>query len=210
MKESKIVASILLMTLVIYAAFYLTTRDVALPDNQSMPWQSYVNAQGETVVFDLTLGTSTLLDAMRILGTEVEASLFEDKDAKQTLEVFFSSTKIGGIAAKVILNLNFNQPQFEYLHQHIKTTERLPTGNRKTDFDKAGEASLFKFTIESLSFIPKADLSAETIIGLFNKPKQVDRVESGVEYWHYPDKGLRIIVDQENKPILEFYTRDKL
>lgn len=205
MKESKLVLIILLITIVIYSVFYLITRDVAIPDNQAMPWQSYVNDQGRTVVFDLTMGESTLADAMRLFGSEVEASLFEDKDKQQNLEVFFASTKVGGISAKVILNLNFNNYQFDYLSNNIKEIEVMPTGNKKTSFNKAGESSMFALTIKSLTFIPKADLSTDTLTSLFKKPARVELVESGVEYWHYPSKGLRIIVDAERKEILEFY-----
>ena len=92
MKESRLVLIILLITFVIYSVFYLSTRDVEIPDNQAMPWQSYVNDQGKTVVFDLTMDESTLAESMRLFGTEVEASLFEDKDQKKTLEIFFSNT----------------------------------------------------------------------------------------------------------------------
>ena len=205
MKESRLVLIILLITFVIYSVFYLSTRDVEIPDNQAMPWQSYVNDQGKTVVFDLTMDESTLAESMRLFGTEVEASLFEDKDQKQTLEIFFSNTKVGGISAKVILNLELNDQQFNYLSDNIKETEVMPSGNKKTIFNQAGESSMFGLTISALTFIPSADLSADTLLGLFKKPARVELVEPGVEYWYYPSKGLRIIVDAERKEILEFY-----
>ena len=206
MKEGKLVLIILSIAVLIFTAFYLVTRDITLPDNQAMPWQSYVNDQGETVVFELTMGKSTLADAMRLFGTEVEASLFEEDNNKKDLEVFFSSTKVGGISAKVILNLDLNNQQFAYLNNNIKETEALSIDTKKISFNKAGEPSMFALTINSLTFIPRADLSADTLIGLFKKPARVDLVESGIEYWYYPSKGLRIIVDTENKEILEFYT----
>ncbi|HAE72526.1 MAG TPA: hypothetical protein DEQ71_00525 [Gammaproteobacteria bacterium] len=205
MKESRLVLIILLITFVIYSVFYLSTRDVEIPDNQAMPWQSYVNDQGKTVVFDLTMDESTLAESMRLFGTEVEASLFEDKDQKKTLEIFFSNTKVGGISAKVIINLALNDQQFNYLSDNIKETEVMPSGNKKTIFNQAGESSMFGLTISALTFIPSADLSADTLLGLFKKPARVELVEPGVEYWYYPSKGLRIIVDAERKEILEFY-----
>ncbi len=151
------------------------------------------------------MGESTLAESMRLFGSEVEASLFEDKDQKQTLEVFFSSTKVGGISAKVILNLVLNNQQFDYLRSHIKETEVMPTGNKKTIFNQTGESSMFGLTISALTFIPSADLSPDTLLGLFKKPARVEPLEESVEYWYYPDKGLRIIVDAEGKEILEFY-----
>ncbi|HBN57677.1 MAG TPA: hypothetical protein DD382_00060 [Gammaproteobacteria bacterium] len=205
MKESRLVLIILLITFVIYSVFYLSTRDVEIPYNQAMPWQSYVNDQGKTVVFDLTMDESTLAESMRLFGTEVEASLFEDKDQKKTLEIFFSNTKVGGISAKVIINLALNDQQFNYLSDNIKETEVMPSGNKKTIFNQAGESSMFGLTISALTFIPSANLSADTLLGLFKKPARVELVEPGVEYWYYPSKGLRIIVDAKRKEILEFY-----
>ena len=205
MKESRLVLIILLITFVIYSVFYLSTRDVEIAYNQAMPWQSYVNDQGKTVVFDLTMDESTLAESMRLFGTEVEASLFEDKDQKKTLEIFFSNTKVGGISAKVIINLALNDQQFNYLSDNIKETEVMPSGNKKTIFNQAGESSMFGLTISALTFIPSANLSADTLLGLFKKPARVELVEPGVEYWYYPSKGLRIIVDAERKEILEFY-----
>ncbi|SFV76194.1 hypothetical protein MNB_SUP05-10-624 [hydrothermal vent metagenome] len=131
--------------------------------------------------------------------------MFEE-DNKRDLEVFFSSTKVGGISAKVILNLDLNNQQFSYLNNNIKETEVLSIDTKKISFNKAGESSMFALTINALTFIPRADLSADTLIGLFKKPARVDLVEPGIEYWYYPSKGLRIIVDTENKEILEFYT----
>lgn len=207
MKESRIVLVILLLAFVIYGVFFLSTRDVEIPDNQAMPWQSYVNEQGKTVVFGLTMGESTLAESMRLFGSEVEASLFEDKDQKQTLEVFFSSTKVGGISAKVILNLALNDQQFGYLRSHIKETEVMPTGNKKTIFNQTGESSMFGLTISALTFIPSADLSSDTLLGLFKKPARVELAGPGVEYWHYPNKGLRIILDDEGREILEYFNQ---
>jgi hypothetical protein len=205
MKESRLILIILLTTSLIYSVFFLSTHDVEIPENQAMPWQSYLDDQGKTVVFNLTMDESTLTESMRLFGTEVEASLFENKDQKKTLEVYFSNTKIGGISAKIILNLELNDQQFNHLSDNIKETEVMPSGNKKTIFNQVGESSMFGLTISVLTFIPSADLSPDTLLSLFKKPARVDQVKSGVEYWYYPSKGLRIIVDDEHKEILEFY-----
>ena len=205
MKESKIITIVLIATGLVFSTFYLATRNITLPDNQAMPWQSYVNDQGETVVFNLTMERSTLMDAIRLFGSESEASLFESNDGRKDLEVFFSSTKVGGLSAKVVLNLDLSNEQYDYFFANIKESMVLPTGSRKTSFNKSAESSMFALTIRSLTFIPRADLSPETIISLFDKPNKIELGDQGVEYWHYFKKGLRIIVDSENKEILEFY-----
>jgi hypothetical protein len=57
--------------------------------------------------------------------------LFEDKDQNQTLEIFFANTKIGGISARVILNLALNNHQFDYLSSNIKETEVIQLVTKK-------------------------------------------------------------------------------
>ena len=207
MKESRIILFILLASLTVYGVFYLVTRDLEMPKNQSMPWQSYVNDEHHTVVFDLVIGQSTLSDAMRLFGSEVEASLFENDDKNPTLEAYFSSTKVGGLSAKVILNLAIDAQRLDYLNHHIDETDQLPTGNRKTTYKPSVETEMLDLVITSLTFIPSADLEKTTIKRLFGQPEHIQIHDETIEYWYYSTKGLRIIVDQDGKEILEFYNQ---
>ncbi len=208
MKESKIISIVLLTAMAMFTLFYLLIRDIQMPQNQSMPWQSFINKQGNTVAFNLTMGSSNLTDAMHLFGSEIDASLFESKGKIPELEAFFSSTKVGGISADVILNLILDQKSIESLNNNIKESMVIPLGVRKITFNLTAEASMFGLKIKSLTFIPKADLSKETIINLFGEPSRVELASQGVSYWYYPTKGLRIIVDDENKEILEFYNEE--
>ncbi len=205
MKERHIVGIILIMAVVIFAVIYLFTRNMSMPSNQAMPWQSYVNDRGNTTVFNLEMNTSDLTDAMRLFGSEVEASLFESEGRDSELEVFFSSTKVGGISAKVVLNLILDQKHIDILRRNIEESVVLPSGVEKTNFNIAGESAMFDLKIKSLTFIPAADLPNDVIEDLFGKADRIDLKEPGVSYWYYPQKGLRIIVDDEHKDVLEFY-----
>ncbi|MCH9745685.1 MAG: hypothetical protein K0U04_03025, partial [Proteobacteria bacterium] len=77
MRESRIIGYTLLGSILAFWLIFLLTRDAELPKNQAMPWQSYLNEKRQTVVFELTMEDSQLIDAARQFGTEVEASLFE-------------------------------------------------------------------------------------------------------------------------------------
>ena len=66
--------------------------------------------------------------------------------------------------------------------------------------------SMFNLKIKSLTFISRENSSTHALINLFKKTVRIDLLDLGVKYWYYPDKGLQIIDDQENKEILEFYT----
>jgi hypothetical protein len=205
MKERYIVGYTLLAAFIAFAVMFLLTRDIQTPENQAMPWQSYINDQDQTVVFDLTMGQSKLLDAARLFGTEIEASLFENENVDPELEVYFSSTKVGGISAKIILNLALDNQNIDILRDNIDVSMMMPSGVKKTTFKSKAESLMSRFTIKSLTFIPRADLPENVVIDLFGKPDRVDLSDQGISYWYYPEKGLKIIMDDEQKDILEFY-----
>ncbi|HIF47324.1 hypothetical protein [Candidatus Thioglobus sp.] len=207
MKERYIVGYTLLAAFIAFAVMFLLTRDIQTPENQAMPWQSYINDQDQTVVFDLTMGQSKLLDAARLFGTEIEASLFENENVDPELEVYFSSTKVGGISAKIILNLALNNQNIDILRDNIDVSMMMPSGVKKTTFKSKAESLMSRFTIKSLTFIPRADLPENVVIDLFGKPDRVDLSDQGISYWYYPEKGLKIIMDDEQKDILEFYNQ---
>ncbi|HIB27887.1 MAG TPA: hypothetical protein EYO47_01290 [Candidatus Thioglobus sp.] len=207
MKERHIVGYTLLAAFIAFAVMFLLTRDIQTPENQAMPWQSYINDQDQTVVFDLTMGQSKLLDAARLFGTEIEASLFENENVDPELEVYFSSTKVGGISAKIILNLALNNQNIDILRDNIDVSMMMPSGVKKTTFKSKAESLMSQFTIKSLTFIPRADLPENVVLDLFGKPDRVDLSSQGISYWHYPEKGLKIIMDDEQKDILEFYNQ---
>ncbi|MDB3893824.1 hypothetical protein N9345_06580 [Candidatus Thioglobus sp.] len=204
MKERYIVAYILLGSILVFLLIFLLTRNIEMPKNQAMPWQSYINKQGKTVVFELTMEHSELIDAARYFGIEIEASLFEQENIEPELEVYFPSTKVGGIGANIIVNLALNDQRIEVLREYIDQSMLMPSGVKKTTFITTGEALMSRYQIKSLSFVPKTNLSQEAMLNLFGKPDSTELAYPGVTYWHYPQKGLRIIVDDEHKEILEF------
>lgn len=207
MKERHIIGYTVLSAILVFLVIFLFTRDMEMPKNQAMPWQSYINDKQQTVVFNLTMGKSHLIDAARQFGTEIEASLFENDSVKPELEVYFSSTKVGGISARIVLNLLVDDQIIERLLQNIDESMLMPSGVKKTTFTTTGERLMSNLTIKSLSFVPRTNLEEQVIEDLFGKPDRIELATQGVAYWHYSQKGLRIIVDNEQKEILEFYNQ---
>jgi hypothetical protein len=208
MKERYVIGLTLLGTSVIFLAIFLFTINGKMPENQAMPWESQVNAQQKTEVFGLVVGVSKVIDAARIFGTEIEASLFEDKTGEKELEVFFSNTKVGGISASIILNLSIDNPSMQELLTNIDKILLMPSGVKKTTFSPVGDRLISNLTIQSLSFIPKADLDEKVIKKLFGNPASIDintTSDDSLSYWHYPNKGLRVIISAKLNEIFEFY-----
>lgn len=205
MKESRIVLIILAVTFAAFAMISLINYQDDKAGDKTMPWQSYVDEQGATVAFGLTIGVSDLTDSMRRFGSEVEASLFEDEQKNTDLEVFFPKVRVGGIDGKLILNLELNEQVIQVLGQHIKDSAVMPSGVRKTTFEPVADAAMFNLRIHAITFVPRADLPKEIIVQRFGEPDSIQALAGEPEYWYYPHKGLRIIVDDEAQEMLEYY-----
>lgn len=164
--------------------------------NIPMPWQAH-KQHNVTQIFGLTLGESTLKNAMQIFGREAEVSLFKDKDkgnnnTNKEVEVYFSSTKIGGMSIKVILSLEVTQDILITLNKNIKNHEIMPSGNEKVEFNDFAKNQLLNQKIKHLSFIPRTTLDDKDIIARFGEPNTQTK-----DAWYYPDQGLKIVRDGE-------------
>lgn len=200
MKELKMIFVIIIFAITLFGIIMLSTNNIKTP-KIDMPWQSYAT-NGITKVFGLTLGKSTLKDAMMLFGKELEISVFKDKkNNTKSLEVYFDGTKLGGISAKIILTLNAKQSHYELLNANIKNYKTMPSGNEKIEFQNYIYPKLINLTIKDISFIPSINLSEKEIINTFGAPHSKQN-----NIWIYPKKGLKILIDEKLK-ILE-YTND--
>ena len=191
MKELKIIGISLLTLVIVFLLFSITTLQKNNTPDIPMPWES-VTINNKVKIFNLTLGESTLKNAMQIFGSEANVSLFKEKDKNSSLEVYFKNTKIGGFSAKIILTLITNNKTLGLLNQNIKDYKSLPSGNEKVDFSNFANNMLLNNKIKNLSFIPRLTLTDDDIINRFGSPAiKQDNL------WSYPEKGLDIVKNGE-------------
>ncbi len=71
---------------------------------QDMPWQIVASQDGVTItVFGLTLGASTVQDAVAKWGRRYELGLFQDQKDQLSLEAYFRDAVVGGLNARLVL-----------------------------------------------------------------------------------------------------------
>lgn len=211
MKEKTIIGFTILASLITFALIFLFTKNIGLAEKHPMPWESSINAEQKTVVFNLVLEESKLIDGAKLFGADVEASLFEDPDGREQIEAYFSNTKVGGIGAKIILNLETNASIINQLSPYVDKKLRMPSGVIKTSYLPGADQLISQLTINALSFVPKADLDEVVIKKLFGEadrieiePSDASDDENIVSHWYYPGKGLRIILGTKENEIFEF------
>jgi hypothetical protein len=204
MKEGRILGLVIFLTFFILSVFYLSTRNNPISGDQTLPWQSKVNASGQTEIFNLVIGSSSFQDAIRTFGKDLEVSLFKNQDESFQLEAFYNNIEISQIRGQLIVELLMSENQLSFLQNNIKSSEKLPTGNEKFELNLFAKSSLRNLTIKKIVFIPKTDIAPSTIIDRFGKADKISSDAQGVEYWLYPEKGLRIIYDANGKEMMEY------
>jgi hypothetical protein len=204
MKEGRILGLVIFLTFFILSVFYLSTRNNPISDDQTLPWQSKVNASGQTEIYNLVIGSSSFQDAIRTFGKDLEVSLFKNQDESFQLEAFYNNIEIAQIRGQLIVELLMSKNQLSFLQNNIKSSEKLPTGNEKFELNLFAKSSLRNLMIKKIVFIPKTDIAPSTIIDRFGKADKISSDAQGVEYWIYQEKGLRIIYNANGKEMMEY------
>jgi len=204
MKEGRILGLVIFLAFFILSVFYLSTRNNPISDDQTLPWQSKVNASGQTEIYNLVIGSSSFQDAIRTFGKDLEVSLFKNQDESFQLEAFYNNIEIAQIRGQLIVELLMSENQLSFLQNNIKSSEKLPTGNEKFELNLFAKSSLRNLMIKKIVFIPKTDIAPSTIIDRFGKADKISSDAQGVEYWIYQDKGLRIIYNANGKEMMEY------
>jgi hypothetical protein len=204
MKEGRILGLVIFLTFFILSVFYLSTRNNPISDDQTLPWQSKVNASGQTEIYNLVIGSSSFQDAIRTFGKDLEVSLFKNQDESFQLEAFYNNIEIAQIRGQLIVELLMSENQLSFLQNNIKSSEKLPTGNEKFELNLFAKSSLRNLMIKKIVFIPKTDIAPSTIIDRFGNADKISSDAQGVEYWIYQDKGLRIIYNANGKEMMEY------
>ena len=204
MKEGRILGLVIFLTFFILSVFYLSTRNNPISDDQTLPWQSKVNASGQTEIYNLVIGSSSFQDAIRTFGKDLEVSLFKSQDDSFQLEAFYNNLEIAQIRGQLIVELLMSENQLSFLQNNIKSSEKLPTGNEKFELNLFAKSSLRNLMIKKIVFIPKTDIAPSTIIDRFGKADKISSDAQGVEYWMYQEKGLRIIYNANGKEMMEY------
>lgn len=204
--ERNIFLGVVLLTIVLLAlAFILPSSAPKGP--VYLPWQIETTATGTSKVFGLELGQSTLRDAEQRFQEPYEVSMFVRDGGARVVEAYFDSIALSGIRAKVVLVIGLTAEQLTGFYERGVRIATLGGGNRKVTLADADMEALASLPIATLTYIPKADLSAELIEARFGRPAERIREqagEGGVEHWLYPQQGLDVALHDKGKEVLQY------
>lgn len=169
-----------------------------------MPWQIETLPSGESRVFDLTLGRSTLADAKARFGTEMQLALVAEPDEDGNVEGYYESATAGFVAGKLIVTAELPKDVIEGMRERAPKTEYMQSTTRKAKLADADLAAALAAPIRGMAFIPSAQLDEAIVLERFGQPTERIRVNDHVEHLLYPAKGLDLVLDSKGKELLQY------
>ena len=196
---------LLLITLVAIAFAILLPGGRTVDPNPKLPWMIEVDAHGESHVFGLTLGESTLADAREAFQEQGKMNLFVSPQGEYAIEAYFQRLFLSGLRADLVLALDVGQQQAAEIFDRGLRISKLGSGAKKVDMTTPDKDLLADKRIALITYLPATDLEEDIIRRHFGEPQQkIGEKKSGIVHWLYPEKGLDIGVNPDGKEVFQY------
>ena len=194
-----------MITLVAIAFAILLPGGRTVDPNPKLPWMIEVDAHGESHVFGLTLGESTLADAREAFQEQGKMNLFVSPQGEYAIEAYFQRLFLSGLRADLVLALDVGQQQAAEIFDRGLRISKLGSGAKKVDMTTPDKDLLADKRIALITYLPATDLEEDIIRRHFGEPQQkISEKKSGIVHWLYPEKGLDIGVNPEGKEVFQY------
>jgi hypothetical protein len=208
--DRKIILSVLSAALMGFIGIWLLLT--ILPDERAglrlYPWDASRDAAGNTRVFDLSVGESTLDDVRTLLGEEGKINLFENPDGTRTVEVYFDNIFLSNLRADWIITLDVPETDLAGMFERGLRISKAGSGSRKVKLDPADVEQLRFAPLRILTYLPWKSLEPQDVNGNFGEPTEQRTEESGVVHWLYPDQGMDIARDRDGGVVIQYMNRE--
>ncbi|MDR1849119.1 MAG: hypothetical protein LBQ75_03685 [Zoogloeaceae bacterium] len=176
-----------------------------------LPWEIEQDESGQTRVFGLSPGVSTLNDVMAQFGSQMELALMvaaniptgqEARDA--ALEAYYNQIALGFVQGRLILTLDAPPSMIVSMLERSVKGEYMRNGSRRFGLHPDDVRLAATLPLAALTLIPNAHLDHETIVLRFGTPAAILPVGETLHHYLYPDKGLDIVLDSKGKEVLQY------
>lgn len=182
---------------------FLNFDPKAVPTS-GLPWQIETLPGGESRVFDLTLGKSTLTDARARFGREMELAIVATPTEAGNVEGYYETLTLGFVAGKMIITADLPQDVIEGMRERAPKTEYMQSTTRKATLAEADRALALAAPIRGIAFIPSAQLDEAVILERFGQPAERIRVGENLEHFLYPARGLDVVLDNKGRELFQY------
>jgi hypothetical protein len=208
--DRKLLLWIIAGTLIALALALLLPGGRAPEGEPRLPWQIETLPDGSTRVFGLTLGQSSLANARQELEADGALTLFRSPTGEISLEAYFERLFISGLKANLVLNLELDPAEAQAMYERGQRVSQLGSGTQKVELAALDRERMAAAPVRLITYLPTADLEPELLARLFGEPtRRIAELDSGIEHWLYPDKGLDIAVNPEGKEVFQYIAPDR-
>lgn len=205
MSVTKIVLSVLgacvLLLLGIY--WFAPMPKIEPVAKEDLPWH-VEKVDGQHRVLGVTLGQTSLVDLEQRFG-EVDGLALFSREGTHRLEAYYEKFERAGFKAKVIANLSAPALVVQRLFDEAQDVKGTPSGALRIELREADKPQLTQAVVDGLTYIPAySKLDGEMLAERFGKPPKVRDLQQGIQQWDYPERGIRVIWNQDGKEIFEF------
>ena len=172
--------------------------------NANLPWQIAVDGQGGSTVFGVQPGVSTLADARRRFGGDVQVAIVAKSDEVGALEAYFPQVPLGFVLARVIVTVEAEEARVTAMRERALKAEHMESTTRKITLHPDDLALADTLPVRAISVIPTVNLDEATVVQRFGQPGERLVVSDKRVHLLYPDKGLDVVVDGDGKELLQY------
>lgn len=191
----------------VLAAYPFLFRDDSRPAQHvtGLPWQIDMLDDGSTRVFGIVPGSSTLQQAVDVLGDDYELAVISQAgDRDDSLELYYSGYRAGLLGGKMVLVAAADDGRLNRWRERAVEQAALKSGARKFTLSMEDRFDALGATVDGITFIPSVNLDDEVIRARFGEPSRVVQKETGAQHYLYPEAGLDILLDENGREVLQY------
>jgi hypothetical protein len=198
--------TVLILLMVVSLSWWTLSRSPARTETLTdLPWQIEQHDDGSTSVFGLHLGEAVFQDAAAKFGPPESIAVFATDAGPRSLEAYFGRVTLGRMDARVIVNLDADPALMEDLTRRAREREAQPSGATRLTLPAAIWDDLADRPVASITYLPEyGGLDEAFMRARFGEPASTANPDRGQVQLVYPDRGVRILVDEAGKEMFEY------
>ncbi|CAN8142431.1 conserved hypothetical protein [uncultured Thiomicrorhabdus sp.] len=200
---------VLISSLIIFALMLLIQPQRQATDESHLPWNAKFSQDGKLHALGLVVGESTVQDAVKLYGKDVEIKMFSKLDeSDKSVEAYFPVMYIGSIKAALAMRIIVPQERMQEAFNNGKKIVMSSTGGREIELYNNDKVEFMQLPVSSITLLPRKHLTERAIKMRFGEPDRKEVQSDGLQHWFFNELGLEMIIDPEGPEALQ-YTRSK-
>ena len=165
-----------------------------------LPWQIDILPDGNTRVFSITLGRTTLDEVIALQGDDLDLAIIAAPQETGTLEAYYSHHSFGPITGKLILVLDIAPEKLAAMRER----GYQDGGTRRYHLHPDDLPAAYQAPVRIINFLPSLNLDEEIAQARFGAPAETIHFNEQQKHLLYPEKGLDLILNADGKDVLQY------